>query len=80
MNEERERLAKELISLDYEPFLISYHEAIADYILADRKRIVAPLVKIRNENNLIKLSSLFELAKIQAEAISETLKLSGVKI
>ncbi len=76
MNEERERLIRELKEEFYFPPNGSSPSEIADYILADRERIVAPLVAIPSQDRL----PFFEWISFATDGINATLKLSGVKI
>lgn len=93
-NEERERIAREYFYICYnqpswkwEQFGKEEHDIwyrIADHIIADRARIVEPLVKFKNG-----FSSLLWLSRnkdnycgtdVFCNAIDKTLKLSGVKL
>lgn len=87
-NEERERLAREYFTICYnvpswkwEQFGKEEHDIwyrIADHIIADRARIVAPLMNLINE-------AYFRYGNIGGKdiirrQIKKTLKLAGVKI
>ena len=77
---ERDKLIKEIGKLcegSSDAGTIYWADDIADFILADRRRVVEPLVKLDlKPGTLIKVSSL-NMSNI-LEAISQTLKLAGI--
>lgn len=82
MNEEREKLIKEIDDLIVDTKHTHgdcyYANAIADYILEDRNRICAPLVELP-KRSVDYGDSMFIYASSQAKAICATLKLAGLK-
>lgn len=62
-----------------EPFFKSEMEAIADWIIRDRKRICDPLVKLSKERTYITMARSMGLSAWH-KAICETLKLAGQEI
>lgn len=77
MDQERELLIKELNKLGFDDTINCCVDVndIATFILKDRERIVAPLVKaISLDRSTIKISY-----TVLLEAIDETFKLAGVK-
>lgn len=80
MDKERELLIKELKEWAYASnnTMISIYK-VADFILKDRERIVAPLVKFQeeSENRYMGLSALKGIEAVKV--IKETFKLAGME-
>lgn len=76
---EREKLIKELNNfndnLDLSEDDINY---VADFIIADRKRIVEPLVIMKNNLIIINKNSYSREETGMIKAMNESLKLAGV--
>lgn len=77
MNEEREKLIEELLKLNLGNTNRPYNE-VADFIIADRARIVEPLVNLPTRS-VDYQDSMFIYASRLNEAVQQTLKRAGVK-
>lgn len=73
---ERNKLIQELSKkcMDTSIYLLDQRK-VADFILQDRKRVVAPLIDYKNLGE----SKLILIARAD-EAIDETLKLAGIEV
>lgn len=77
---ERDKLANELFGAFDSAKTSSVHDnhtrwlAVADWVIADRKHIVMPLIELKNQYD----KESFHIDYKEFKAISETLKLSGV--
>lgn len=74
-NEERERLIDELRTKNW---CIGNPVDIADFIIAERAKIVKPIMKAHKESDYQTFND--SSVKTLKDAIKETLKLSGVKL
>ncbi len=78
MSKNREELIRNISAIKCGHKVHSHcHECISDFILADRKRIVEPLMKLFRENYFVG-SRAGGVSTIQ-KAINQTLKLSGME-
>lgn len=74
----REELIKELTEMGYNSIPQSYIGKLADWVIADRARIVAPLVKYRSKKYGCSDKGIMDSIKHNTKAIDQALKLAGV--